>query len=318
MPSSHTWREICATGAALAATAERLQAVRPLPHTAPLFVACGSSRHLARCAAVLARRYGRAARAVAASALWRRPDEVLLPGERPLVVGLSRSGETTEVVRALEVARARGLATFALTATPRAPVLAAAADGLALEHVRETSVVMTHSFGCLLLATLVLLGAAPADAVRWAWSASERLPAMLDQAWAVAGEAQIRRFVFLGSGPFAPLADEAQLKLQETAQLEAYGFDAWEFRHGPIAVVDPATLVVWLGGEGEDAAVLRDVSALGGRALALPDAAAAAAPEVAVLQACPFFQAVACLRAEAAGRDPDHPPHLRRVVRVRA
>jgi glucosamine--fructose-6-phosphate aminotransferase (isomerizing) len=311
------WDEIGVTGEALRETARRLAEVAPLPAGPLLFSGCGSSRHLARAAAALAARWERAASAVPASALWLRPDSVPDLGKRPRVVGISRSGETTEVVASVEVAAARGLPTFALTAAAPCALRGVVAEGLALIHLQEASLVMTHTFGCMLLALLRLCGA-PADSVAaWAEAAAGRLPAALEAARMAARDGEVRRFVFLGSGAFEALADEAQLKLLEASQAEAYAFDAWEFRHGPISLVDAATLVIWLGGDPRDADVLEEVRALGGRAFSLPEALGGAAPDAqAVLEAGPFSQALACLWAGKTGRDPDQPPHLGRVVRV--
>jgi glucosamine--fructose-6-phosphate aminotransferase (isomerizing) len=309
---SRPWTEIEATGEALSGTLKRLEALPPWPPGPVLLVGCGSSRHLARIAEHIARAAGRPIRAVAGSALWRRPAEALCGLHSPLVVGISRSGETTEVLEALRVARAHDLPTFALTGRPGSALGAEAGTRLELAEVRERGIVMTHAFGAMLLAAVWLAGADPAatreavSAAQACWRRSLELAATVQDA---------RRFVFLGTGAFAPLADEAQLKLQETAQAEAYAFDAWEFRHGPIAIADPSTAVAWLGGERADAAILGDVEALGGRTLSLPDQLGAGGL-AGILAAAPFAQALACLLAASAGMDPDHPSHLHRVVRV--
>lgn len=317
---SRTWEEIEGTGAALDAALAQLAATSPSPWPAGdlLLVGCGSSRHLARIAAHLARGAGRPARSVAGSALWRRPAEALAGLHAPLTVGISRSGETTEVVEALRVARGRGCRTFAVTGRPGSTLGAEAHGRLELSDAAERGIVTTHSFGAMLVGVAWLAGAQPAAVRQSVAAAQSAWPRGLDLARGLAAGRGVRRHVFLGSGAFAPLADEAQLKLQETAQADAYGFDAWEFRHGPIAIVDAATVVAWLGGAPADAAVLEDVQALGGRAIALPEHLGldGGGELGAVLAAAPFAQALACLLAEAAGADPDHPAHLHRVVRV--
>ena len=68
-------------------------------------------------------------------------------------------------------------------------------------------------------------------------------------------------FVFLGAGWSVGVANEAALKLRESAQAHTESYPAMEYRHGPISVAGPSSLVWILGSP--DPTVADDVAATG-------------------------------------------------------
>jgi glucosamine--fructose-6-phosphate aminotransferase (isomerizing) len=91
-----------------------------------------------------------------------------------------------------------------------------------------------------------------------------------DLVQSLATNRQIGQVFFLGSGPRYGLACEASLKLKEMSQTVSEPFHFFEFRHGPISMVDRNTLVVGLVSEAAhdyETAVLDEVRAVGGRTL---------------------------------------------------
>ena len=73
---------------------------------------------------------------------------------------------------------------------------------------------------------------------------------------------EARQFTFLGTGWTCGLASEAALKLREAAGLWTEAYPAMEYRHGPIAVTGPGS-VVWLFGAPPDG-LAREIAATGG------------------------------------------------------
>jgi glucosamine--fructose-6-phosphate aminotransferase (isomerizing) len=111
-----------------------------------------------------------------------------------------------------------------------------------------------------------------------------RLPDVGDRLLASTGERmkalsdpdKFDRIYFLGSGLRYGLASECSLKMKEMSLTHAEPFHFLEFRHGPISMVTDSTLVAGLlsdDPQGREAAVLRDVSELGGHVLPLGDTA---------------------------------------------
>jgi CRISPR-associated protein Cas5a/b/c len=210
------------------------------------------------------------------------------------VIVLSRSGTTTEILQLL--GRLRGtVPTVAITAGPGTPVAGAADAVIDLGFADEDSVVQTR----FATTELTLLRACLGEDIEPAAAAAEQvlsepLPAVLLDA---------RQITFLGTGWTVGLAQEAALKLREAAGMWTEAYPAMEYRHGPVAVTGPGS-VVWLLSpppDGLDA----EVAAAGG--LAWHGVTDPLAELVRV-----HLLAVAAGRAR--GLDPDRPRNLARSV----
>jgi fructoselysine-6-P-deglycase FrlB-like protein len=217
------------------------------------------------------------------------------PGRRyDALVVISRSGTTTEIVHALRAAPP-GTPTIAVSAVPGSPVVQAAGSSIFLQAADEQSVVQTR----FATTALALFRAAFGEDLRPAIADAERAlaePLPLDP---VAFE----HFVFLGSGWTVGLANEAALKLREACQAWTEAYPAMEYRHGPISVAEPHS-VVWALGDIE-AALLQQVRGTG---------ATVVAGRLDPLAELVRIHRVAGLLAAAKGLDPDQPRHLTRSV----
>lgn len=219
-----------------------------------------------------------------------------LPADRAYdrVVAISRSGTTTEVVRAVESAHAP---VVALTAVGGTPVGDAATDVVVLDFADERSVVQTVFATTTLMLLRSSLGeqvdAAVAE-VRRVLSGSHRLDPAL---------ATVEQISFLGRGWAFGVAQEAALKCREACRLWTESYPQMEYRHGPVAIAQPGR-AVWVLGDPVPGLV-EEVRRTG--ALLVDDDLD---PVVDLVRA----QVLAVDRAEAAGLDPDHPRSLARSV----
>lgn len=272
----------------------------PRPGESVLVMGCGTSLHMARAFASLRESSGQGVTdAFAASELPRnrRYDRVL---------ALSRSGTTTEVVDALaRVGEAAGVPRTVLTADPGAPVCEVADHVVSLDFADEGSVVQTRfaTSTLFLLRTHLDLGRAsgagnPAT-LGTAITDAER--ALRDPLPANAlGAAQ---FTFLGRGWRVGVAEEAALKLREAGQAWSEAYPAMEYRHGPISVAGPESLV-WLL-DTESTALCGDIQRTG---------ATVVLPRFDALAELVQAQRLAVALAVRRGLDPDRPRHLTRSV----
>ncbi len=210
------------------------------------------------------------------------------------LVALSRSGTTTEVLRLLAGVGA-AQPTVAITADADTPVAASADAVIALDFADEESVVQTRFATTELALLLAHLGADIEPAAQ----AAERVLAASLPAALTGG----RQFTFLGTGWTCGLASEAALKLRESAGMWSEVYPAMEFRHGPIAVTGPGS-VVWMLGRTPDG-LAGQVEAAGGLMWQTGEH-----PLAELVRA----QRVAVAVARAAGLDPDRPRNLTRSV----
>jgi fructoselysine-6-P-deglycase FrlB-like protein len=210
------------------------------------------------------------------------------------LIALSRSGTTTEVLRLLGASGGRQ-PTLAITADAGTPIAAAADALITLDFADEESVVQTRFATTELALLLAHLGTDIEPVARAAERVlAEPLPAALTGG---------RQYTFLGAGWTCGLASEAALKLRESAGMWSEAYPAMEFRHGPIAVTGPGS-VVWMLGQAPDG-LAAQVEAAGGlmwQATEHPLAELVRAHRVAVAV------------ARAAGLDPDRPRNLTRSV----
>lgn len=261
---------------------------RFLPGRRLAVVGCGTSFHMAQAFAALREASGLGEADAFPASEWtatRRYD---------VVVALSRSGTTTEVVRVLEGLR-RGVASVAISAVAGTPVVKAAGDAVLLEFADEESIVQTR----FATSALALWRAHLGDDLEPTVKAAER--ALL--APLPAGPDDLNHVVFLGRGWTVGLANEAALKVRETAAAQSESYPAMEYLHGPIAGAGSATLVWALDGLPR---YLADEVHRAGALLVQPTTDPMASLVLA--------QRLALAMAEVRGLDPDRPRHLARSV----
>jgi fructoselysine-6-P-deglycase FrlB-like protein len=210
------------------------------------------------------------------------------------VIGISRSGTTTEVIRAAEQTR---VPFVAITALPDSPLAAVTSDAIVLDFADEESVVQTVFATTALMMLRASLG--------------EDLTAVIDQADQVLAGAhsvpsELERsdqITFIGQDFAYGFALEAALKLREAAQLWTEAYPQLEYRHGPVSIAQPGR-AVWVLGAPEPG-IAADVAATG--ASVVDDDL----DPVADLVRAQLF---AVRRARLQGLDPDRPRNLTRSV----
>jgi glutamine---fructose-6-phosphate transaminase (isomerizing) len=245
-----------------------LQPVPRLQARCIVVTGCGTSYYLAQSLAVAFNAGGQQAIAVPGAEWARRPECYLADPTGVLVIGLSRSGTTTETVQAIKASRARGWKTFAISCEPGSTILTAADDGLCLPTDRREGIVMSVSASLMLLGGLRMAGVAlSANVVPAAQSA---LLQMDD------GVGPLLRgrshFVYLGAGVNYGIATEGCLKLQEMSISYSQAFHPMEYRHGPVSLIDDKSLVVMIYSAdtaAEEAALVRELQAKGARVIGI-------------------------------------------------
>jgi glucosamine--fructose-6-phosphate aminotransferase (isomerizing) len=256
-----------------------------------------------------------------------------------VVIGLSQSGRTPDVVSYVERARERGALTIALTNDPASALAERAELTLPLEAGEERSVAASKTFFNE-LAALALLAGAAAGREDEIWDGLRRVAVLLADAipeleTAVAPLATtfayVGRMYVIGRGYELATAREIALKLTETCRIAAEPLTSTDLAHGPVAALD-SMFPVWtiashdatLPALVEAAARVREV---GATLVACGNAAAEVegagyrlqVPEAPLPLLSPLLSVVpgqlfAATLAEAKGLDPDRPEHLTKVT----
>ena len=247
-----------------------------------------------------------------------------------LLLIISQSGASPDLVAAALAAKDAGAFVLALVNAPNSPVAEAADATAPLCAGAEKSVAATKSFIASLSAITALVAHWTADASLK--QALEDGPDLLRKAWSLDWgaaspalvEAQSMYVIARGLG--LGCAGEAALKFKETCLIHAEAFSAAEVRHGPMALVRtgfPALLfaqsdetregvtdlAVDLCASGADV-FIAGAEADGATTLPTLDAHPALQP---MLQAQSFYRLVHEV-ALARGCDPDRPPNLQKVT----
>ena len=277
----HTLREILSQPecwstciAKLAASTEFQECVQMArPAAEWIFVGCGTSYYLAQAAASSFNHLNLAARAVPASDLLLYPELTLHAGRDYIPVVISRSGRTSEAIRAAQMLEKNcNLRTIAITCAANQPLEASCSLTLKLFDADEQSTVMTRSFTSMLLGLQYLAATISGnDGFR---SALIELPGevrpvlqtIAQSARQFANSRSFSDFVFLAQGPLFGIASECMLKVTESSCSYAQVFHSLEFRHGPKSIASPETLITFLMSETSyDAEVelLEEMKALG-------------------------------------------------------
>jgi glutamine---fructose-6-phosphate transaminase (isomerizing) len=281
-PGEHTLQEILSQPRIWSETGTQLREAQLLekfsdlfsPRSPWLFVGCGSSYYLSRLIAALwTKCFYIPATGVPASELLFAPEETLRRLGAEQVVLMSRSGETTEVLRAAELLQKhQTVQTLGVTCNPQSPLENLCTHSFKLTWANEKSTVMTRSFTVILLAFQRLalqfvgdsqfsgaLDQLPQRGQEWLDRCAKRIQEF-------AANKKFADYVFLGQGVHYWLAQEAGLKVTEMSSSYAQVYHSLEFRHGPRSITGPNTLITFFISEAaaeEETLLVRELKELG-------------------------------------------------------
>jgi glutamine---fructose-6-phosphate transaminase (isomerizing) len=220
-------------------------------------VACGTSYHAALVAKYAIEHWVKLPTEVDIASEFRYRDPVL--NERTLCVGVSQSGETLDTSEAMREAARLGAKVLVVSNVVDSS-MARHADGVLYTRAGpEVGVASTKTHLAQIVALEILglylaqiHGTLDPPEVTEILNAMDDLPGLITQALARAGDVDdvavkltdARDFFFLGRHVGYPMALEGALKLKELAYLRAEGYPAGELKHGPIALIEPGTVVV--------------------------------------------------------------------------
>mgnify|MGYP002640022266 FL=1 len=161
-----------------------------------------------------------------------------------LVIGISQSGQSPDIVSVLEEGKKQGNLTLAITNEPDSPLAENADFVLDIQAGEEKAVAATKTYTSQLMAIAMLSAALSGEASCWneleqvsGW-ANEALHQDLEIAQAADRYRYMQQSVVLGRGYNYATAFEWALKLKELTYVAAEPYSSADFKHGPVAMVE--------------------------------------------------------------------------------
>ncbi|RKP58809.1 SIS domain-containing protein [Pararobbsia silviterrae] len=251
--------------------------------------------------------------------------------EHQFALAFSQSGKSPDLVDTMKALRTAGALTAAAVNVADSPLSAACEFTLPLLAGPELSVAATKSYVAMLAMSAQLVAHWNGDAALL--KAIETLPeslraaGALDWSSAVDALAGVDQMMVIGRGLSLAIAQESALKLKETSGIQAEAFSSAEVQHGPMELIDQAYPLLVFAPRGPTQPGLitlaADMRKRGARVLlAAPDDVAerdlplvtTADPRLDPIAAIVSFYVMAASLAQARGRNPDTPRHLKKVT----
>ncbi len=247
-----------------------------------------------------------------------------------VLLTISQSGQSPDIVALQRAAKAAGALTISLVNVTVSPIGREADFVVPLHAGEEKSVAATKSFiaSCAAVAAIVAAWSGDVALTAAVNRLPQTLPTALAQDWSPAEALASERSLYvLGRGPALAMAQEAALKLKETASLHAEAFSPAEVMHGPLQLVERGFPVLCFAPD--DAAALTThvaldrliasaakvftASSMNLPGIHLPVAATGhgLTDPIAIIQS---FYGLAERIARMRGHDPDRPERLRKVT----
>jgi glucosamine--fructose-6-phosphate aminotransferase (isomerizing) len=302
-----------------------------------LFIGCGTSYYISITAALTFEAVtGVSAKAVPASEIFLKPEAVINKKKKTIIIGSSRSGNTTEVVRAIDYVQKNNLAEcISITGYPDSKLADITKNTIVLPHIQEKSVVMTSSFTNILLSLQLIAGIVSDDKGYIAELRSlpkignEIMPNAEQFCIEIGEDLSFNHYIYLGLGSYYGLACEGMLKMKEMTQVFAEAFNPLEFRHGPISVVNQACRVILLSNHSildYEQEVINDIRKFDANTVVLGELSTDFTSDYTVnirdglsdnsrgILYLPYLQFMSYFRTLKMGLNPDQPRNLTQVV----
>lgn len=225
---------------------------------------------------------------IASEFRYRRP---ALPQNGGLALFVSQSGETADTLAALRYCKDAGLKTAAVVNVPTSTIAREVDLVLPTLAGPEIGVASTKAFTaqlCALAAAVIAAGKARGTIDHQRESelvdALSGVPRLISESFKLDGPiatlardlSKARDVIYLGRGPHYPIALEGALKLKEISYIHAEGYASGELKHGPIALIDEETPVVFVAPYDDlfekSLSNLQEVAARRGNVLLISDA----------------------------------------------
>ena len=208
-----------------------------------VFTAAGTAYHACLFGAAALQKQGIDTQALIASEF----ESFATLDDKTLVIAVSQSGETMDVISALKISKEKGAAIAAIINVPHSTIERMASIAINIDAGPEIAVASTKAF---INQMLVLLSLAASDEQHLLQA--EHVSSLLAQALLFENEiekiakplSREHDLYIIGRGSCYPLAREVALKVKEISYVHAEGMMAGELKHGTMALIEQGTPVI--------------------------------------------------------------------------
>ncbi|WP_456398849.1 SIS domain-containing protein [Mesoaciditoga sp.] len=251
-----------------------------------------------------------------------------------LLIGLSRSGESTETVLAMKKAKDEGIKTIGVTCEANSSITRTSDISIVLSFINERSVVMTQSFTSMafFVSAMIRNLFAPESLDDYLNIIPELSKNVLNDSQSFFDNvnfAKFDHFVFLGYDEYFATSLEGVTKVTETSLSEVEAYQGLEYRHGPKSKVTDHTFICILSNEvlkEEEEKLANEMKTLGARVLNISKSKMKDVDNIIVdynkndfgdwfLRVIPA-QIIGVKKAAERGLNPDNPKNLTKVVKL--
>jgi len=220
-----------------------------------IFFGCGSSYNLSQSASFFTKSLfsGRSCLVLPSSELLVNNDTYINKDRKYLIIGFSRSGETTESINVVKQLKDMPNITSLTFSCKEGSTIASLSDNYFIcRGAVEKSIVMTKSFSSMLFAYCLMLTKfldnkdILAEFKYLIDYLNENISNLFSDIEIYLGKNDFKSYFVLGSGFNYGLAVEGDLKMKEMSQTSSYSYHLYEFNHGPKSLLDKGSLCVIL------------------------------------------------------------------------
>lgn len=307
-----------------------------IDHDEVVFTGCGSTHYLSLSAAkIWSALTHQSSRGLPSSEIWFY-EKYNFSKMNPLLVAVSRSGETSETIQAINSFKKRyNSPPLVIGCYPESNLVKMVDLRLVAPEAQELSVAQTRSFSSMYLMCLGLAGyVAQNTQLEKELEQLPRINAELVNKYEaiireIGTNPKFQHFVFLGSGHLYGIASEVMLKMKEMSTSVSEVFHFMEYRHGPMSMITENSLVIGLlsdNNKDEELKVLQDMGHLGATTLALGNQVTSTKTNYQIefnssisemaksLLFLPLLQLLGYYHSISKGLNPDRPTNLSAVV----
>jgi len=220
-----------------------------------IFFGCGSSYNLSQSASFFTKSLlnGRSCLALPSSELLINTDVYINKNRKYLIIGFSRSGETTESINVVKKLKGKNnIKSLIFTCKKGSAITGFSDNHFICRDAAEKSIVMTVSFSsmlfayCLMLTKFIDNKEMLAEFKYLIDYLNENISNLFSNIESYLNKNNFSSYFVLGSGFNYGLAVEADLKMKEMSQTPSYSYHLYEFNHGPKSLLDKDSLCLIL------------------------------------------------------------------------